>query len=367
MFFLLLKKELKVFFTNKGNLVFMFAMPIILVTLLSLSLESYMDADYGTFAEGKVYYYMEQPSAETIAAFSNLSEKIQGATGVVFEETDNYEEAKDLVESSQGYAVITLTESGIDYYRSPYNETNGGKIVRSLFERFTGLTGEGTVAEYVQTVTLDSTPVNSKVYFTFSGLAFAILFMSLLIAHSVYDERELKTIERIKISKAGVSNMFASKIVTGIACGLVQIAVVFLFSTFVLNVTWGSKAPVMFLVLLFLVLYSSVFGAVLGMISKNKSMCQSLVMMITMLCGYLGGAITPLYLLENMTFFNIIIKASPLYWANRALTSLYNGTVDENTFNSIAVLTGLAIAIMLIYSASVLLRQNRQKTTGGVV
>ena len=45
----ILKKELKAFFTNKGNLVFMFLLPILLISIFSFALGDYVKAEYGTF------------------------------------------------------------------------------------------------------------------------------------------------------------------------------------------------------------------------------------------------------------------------------------------------------------------------------
>ena len=94
-------------------------------------------------------------------------------------------------------------------------------------------------------------------------------------------------------------------------------------------------------------MYSAVFGSVVGMIAKNKSMCQSTVLMVSMLCAYLGGSVTPLYLLENMLVLKFIIRISPLYHLNRAVTALSNNILDRNTLYTVLVLSGLS-AFMLI-------------------
>jgi ABC-2 type transport system permease protein len=52
----ILKKELKAFFTNKGNLVFMFLLPILLISIFSFALGDYVKAEYGTFDNGNVLY-----------------------------------------------------------------------------------------------------------------------------------------------------------------------------------------------------------------------------------------------------------------------------------------------------------------------
>ena len=95
MFRLLLKKELKVFFTNKGNLAFMLFLPILMISIFSVALGNYIKADYGTFEEGKVLYYEEDASAEIMNRFWIITDKIADATGVTFEQTDDYEKAQE--------------------------------------------------------------------------------------------------------------------------------------------------------------------------------------------------------------------------------------------------------------------------------
>ena len=51
MFFVMLKKELKMFFRSKGNVMMLFLFPIILITTLSLSLNKLMSAEVEIFGE----------------------------------------------------------------------------------------------------------------------------------------------------------------------------------------------------------------------------------------------------------------------------------------------------------------------------
>jgi len=131
--------------------------------------------------------------------------------------------------------------------------------------------------------------------------------------------------------------MLYSKVILGILIGILQIATVWTFSTFVLDVNWGSQAPVMFLVLLCLTIMSSIFGVVIGMISTNKAIADNTILMTVMLSGYIGGALSPIYLLENANILNQIVKISPLYWAGRSLTNLYVNMIDKNTYAGIGV------------------------------
>jgi len=351
MFLLQLGKELKVFFTSKGNLLFVFVMPLLLITVFSFALRDYINADYGTFEDGKLFYCIDDADHKRLEEFEGIREKLTSSLGITFEEVTDPQKAARDVEASKGYGVITVKTSGYDYFRSSFNEPDGGKLARTLFIQMTsGNVGVNEPDEEIaiEKIVLDVGKVDSKKYYTFAGLAFSILFMGLLVAFSVYDEREYGTIERIKLSNAGIPFMIFSKALTGIICGAVMIGTAYLYSRFALKVDWGDRTGFILLILFCLVIYSAAFGCMVGLMGKNKTMCQSTILMASMLCGYLGGSITPLYLLENMPVLNWIIKISPLYWTNRAMISLYNGIADEKTTYSIIVLSGLTAAFIML-------------------
>lgn len=348
MFILLWKKELKAFFSNKGNLIFMILLPIVLISIFSLALGDYIRGDYKTFDNGKVFYYQDNSSMEYVQEFERIKSEISESTGVAFIEVTDLPKAEKAVEESEAYGVITITEGGYDYFRSTFNEPQGGKIIRSLFEQMSS-TVDRINGVAIKSVVVQGDHLDAKIYYTFSALTFAILFMGVLVGHSVINEKESGTIIRVQISKAGKGSLMAGKVLTGMLCGIGEICAAFLFSNFVLGVNWGKYLYVILCILLCLVWLSAVFGAVVGMLAANKSMCQSIIMMFAMLCGYLGGAITPLYLLENMPVLRMIVKISPLYWTNQALICLYNGILDEKAVKSAGVLLGLSVIVIVIY------------------
>ena len=346
MFFVQMWKEIKVFFTSKGNLIFMFVMPLLLITIFSFALQDYISADYGTFENGRVYYFFSTQNAARTCEFEAIREKMTSAIGISFEQVYNYKEACRRVESSEAYGVIIIKDAGYDYFRSSFNEPEGGKLARTLFSQIANNYAAGIETKSISAINkvkVEANKLDSKNYYTFAGLAFSIMFMGLLVAFMVYDEKEFGTIERIKLGGSGIPSMVISKVLTGVICGLIMIATSFAYSRIVLKVDWGNKAGYIVTVLLCLVIFSAIFGCVVGLWGKNRTMCQSSVLMFSMLCGYLGGSITPLYLLENMPVLKFIIKISPLYYTNRAIISLYNGIIDEKTTYSIVILLGLAL------------------------
>lgn len=351
MFLVQLWKEIKCFFTSKGNILFMLAMPLLLITIFSFALRDYINADFGTFENGRILYFISDADSARIEEFERISDALSGSIGVTFEQIYDQEAACKAVEASEAYGVIAVKKSGYDYFRSSFNEPEGGKLARTLFIQMADentARAESDKTPIVNKVRVDVNKLDSKNYYTFAGLAFSILFMGLLVAFMVYDEKEFGTIERIKLGGAGIFGMVLSKVLTGFMCGLVMIGASYIYSTTVLKVDWGTKAGYIILVLLCLVIFSAVFGCVVGLVGKNRTICQSSVLMFSMLCGYLGGSITPLYLLENMPVLKFIIRISPLYYTNRAIISLYNGIVDSKMAYSIAVLLGLTLVLVLL-------------------
>lgn len=195
-----------------------------------------------------------------------------------------------------------------------------------------------------------ATKVDSSAYYTFSALGFTLMMLSVGIAISIFDERENRTIERYRISKVGIGGMFAAKIIVGMIAGCIQFAVSFAFSAFVLGVEWGDKIGWMLLLLMLDNLFAVILAVLLGMRGRNKSISQDSVLLITMFSAYLGGSVTPVYLLENIPVLRWLVKISPLYWTNQALINLYNDILDEKTLYSAIILVGLS-AVMAILIA----------------
>ena len=91
MFLILLKKELRVFFTSKSNLVFMVLLPILMISIFGIALDDYVQGDYGTFENGRLLYIAETSSADRLAEYNRIANKITAATGVISEQAENAE------------------------------------------------------------------------------------------------------------------------------------------------------------------------------------------------------------------------------------------------------------------------------------
>ncbi|MBG9795932.1 hypothetical protein ABD76_27200 [Paenibacillus dendritiformis] len=343
-----LKKDFRQFTRRKANVIFMFLVPIVLILLMSYSLERYMEGRVGTFYEGRALYVVNEEN-DNLQKFNAFKDQVHADTGIRFEKVNSYEEAVNQVNRQEAYAVITIHDRGFDYYRSPYNEQLGGKLLRSLFEQSIVHAAEPAQSNYVSTTVLQGNTVNSFAYFTFSGLGLIMLYIASIIAHSVSNEKELRTIERIKLSRAKVRTMIVSKIAFGLLIGMLQIAEIYAFSSLLLDVNWGEYTLLMFVTLMTLAVFSSTLGAMVGMGMKNKLLINGVVLMAVVLIGFLGGAFSPISMLENIPVVSTLIKISPLYWSNQALTYLYSGSLDTAVWIAMGVCLGASLLILLIY------------------
>jgi ABC-2 type transport system permease protein len=353
-----IKKDFRQFTRQKSNVIFMFLVPIVLILLMSYSLDRYMEGRVGTFQHGKALYVVNTEK-EYLQQFSAFKEQYQADTGVMFEKIDSYEEAVNKVNRQEAYAVITIHDGGFDYYRSPYNELQGGQLLRTVFEQSVVHSPDQVQSNHVTTTVLQGNTVNSFAYFTFSGLGLIMLFIANIIAHSVSNEKELRTIERIKLSKAQIRTMIVSKIVLGVLIGILQIAEIYAFSSLLLDVNWGDYTLLMFVVLLTLAVFSSIFGAMVGLGAKNKLLINSIVLLIVVMIGFLGGAFSPISMLENIPVLSFLIRISPLYWCNQALMYLYSGSLDTAVWIAMGICLGLSLFILLLYR----LKATRSRST----
>ena len=115
MFFVMLKKELKMFFRSKGNVMMLFLFPIILITTLSLSLNKLMSAEVEIFGENdkdSIVYYSVGEDSKYKDGFLMFTEEIKKEINIDFKEVDSLDEVKDNVDEKKAIAYVSLYENG---------------------------------------------------------------------------------------------------------------------------------------------------------------------------------------------------------------------------------------------------------------
>ncbi|PRR81848.1 ABC transporter permease [Clostridium vincentii] len=369
MFLVMLKKEFKQLLRNKKNLILMFVFPIILITTLSAGLKSMMTSQdiFGSGDEYSKVYYTIEGETKYEAGFLDFKQGLEDAVNIKLEETSSLDNVKEDVDEYDALVHINVKDGGFELYSSKNGEKMRTKIFRSIFESvlneyaaydtigeynpkaFTNLV-QNKYDEYVVKKDVDGVrDITSSEYYTFAELALIIFYVSGIVAESVYKETQLTTINRIRLSRMKESFLIGAKVISGIIIAILQTLLVYVYSTLVLDVTWGDNTLKFMSMFLAFGTFASVIGAIIGLVAKNDSTAAGVLSAVTIVICFLGGCYTPLSIIIGMSPINKLMYFSPIYWINTAIGSLLCG-IESNAYAiALAVPLGLSALCLLFY------------------
>ena len=168
----------------------------------------------------------------------------------------------------------------------------------------------------------------------------------------MYNERFLHTMTRIKVSSTKKINILISKIFLGITVGLLQIAIVYIYSMKFLHVNWGKNLYLILIVLISFVIYSSVLGIFMSMIFSNQKTCYMVNNMLIIIMGFLGGAYVPICLVKSSRITSFLSEIMPNYWVNIAVLSL-NYNIKTNYY-IISIFISLSLSVLMLIIGNII-------------
>lgn len=365
MFWELLKKEIKQFSRSKGDLIMLFAFPIVLITILSVGLKDIMDGTANVFEDDIVYYKISEQS-EYSDGLIMFKDSVESKYDIEFKEIESQDKAKKAVDKGKALLYISVDSNGYKMYRAN-DENFSSKMLRSIFQvvmnEYDTYT---TIAEYnpQQMSNLiekqyDSyieeqngkckKGVTSAEYYTFAELALIILYISATVGEHVAREEELTTINRIRMSKVSERQIVLSKVSLGIIIGIIQVLLVYVYSSTILKVDWGESTLKLLVLFLDLVVFSSVLGAILGLVIKKAAVLNGLLQVLIVFFCALGGCYVPIHVLIISPVLAQIVKISPMYWINVATSTMVCGYESDAYKIALIILAVMSIIMILIY------------------
>ncbi len=378
MFLSMLKKEIKQFFRRKANVFLMFAFPIMLITVLSVGLKDMMSGNgdiFGTKDEYSEVYYTIEDGSKYEEGFTAFKDGIQDNIHVKFIKTDDLEVVKEKVDNYDGLLHINVSKDGFEIYSSEKGEKFQSKIFRSIFEdvleqyalydtigeynpeAFKSLV-ENKYEEYVVKEGNNGVKnVTAAEYYTFAELALIILYISTIVGESVYSEVKFRTINRIKLSKVNENSIIMSKVSLGIIIGIIQTLLVYFYSSYVLDVSWGENTLKFFALFIALSVFASMLGAIIGISAKRDTTVSGVLSGVIVGVCFLGGCYTPIQVIAPIPIINKLIYLSPIYWINTATSSMVSG-INATTTYYIALAIPLIVSALLLILYSVIVRKN---------
>ena len=363
--FKLVKKELMHFFKNKMDIVTMVIFPIVLILVMGTSLKGIMNVDTNIFKDEVVYYSIDCKNNTYINNFEIIKSNLEKNYNIKFKLIEDIITVKENVNLEKSLAYISINNNGYEFYRNENGENISQKIFRNMFEQFLhknslvetisenniNIVNYKSINEQVINLkeeNINSNGVDSYTYYTFAELVLIILYISSITSISLYKEKYLNTMSRMRICNISYLSILTSKVVLGIIIGIIQISVVFIVSRFMLNVNWGNNLGSIFLVLICLIIFSSILGVVTSVIFKDHKTSTSVCNILIIIMGLLGGSYMPISLITSSPITNLVAKISPTYWANISILSLSYGIKTIYPYISIIISIGLSAFLTLI-------------------
>lgn len=185
---------------------------------------------------------------------------------------------------------------------------------------------------------------------------FTVLFVFLTAqatARSIYDEKKAGSFRRLLAAPLSKAALLAGKMLPNFITALIQISVIFAFSTLGLRliglkpISLGPEPLAIVLVSLLIALCSSALGLVIASLAHTEKQINSLSNLLLWIMAVVGGSIVPLVFLEM--FLGPLPRIVPQYWANSALDDLIvRGLGLAGVTTELAALAGFSLLFFAI-------------------
>ena len=370
----LIKKELKAFFRSKSDVIIMLIFPVILIFVMGKSLNNLMSVEKNIFNNKTIYYRINAPinNEKNLQLFYDFMINFEKKTNVKFIENKNYKNATNDVNNNKAICFMDIYDNKINYFRNEKKESTESKIFRNLYEQYmrkysflqtmskSNSKQMTSLSNYQIKILLKDENINeeeisSYTYYTFAELILIILYISTLTSISMYKERFLHTMTRLKVSGTNKFNILASKIALGIIIGLMQTFVVYIVSTKLLHVNWGDNLIYIMLVLISFIIFSSVLGIFISMIFDDQKTAYTVNNILIIIMGFLGGSYVPICLVKSVRITSFLCNIMPNYWANIAILGLHYNM--ETKYYIISILISLSFSVIMLIVGNFISRQ----------
>ncbi len=398
-------KDIQIFVKERGNIVYMFLMPIIFILVLSLSIQGWQTEDEDKAIPLPVVNL--DPDGETALA---LIEGLESANSLQVELYEQ-DEALALLEDFKLQQVLIIPENFSQDVASDIHVTlrllnhpntedtrtqsvqrvingtaQGMSLQAQLLSALTHMGDmQGMWPDEFQVFTPEKNVAQAESQFERAQTAplvlveqthpqalsrvdedigaveqnipgYTVLFVFVTAqatAFSIYNEKKVGTFRRLLASPLSKAELLAGKILPNYITGLIQIAVIFAVSILILpllgldRMTLGNDPLALLLLSLLLPLCSSGLGICLAAIARTEAQIGGLSTLAVWMMGAVGGCLFPPGLVGGA--LDAIGKVVPHHWAIRAYQDLIvrgQGLSDITT--ELLILLGFAALFFAI-------------------
>lgn len=278
-----------------------------------------------------------QDGCATMTLYSNPARPI--ALGVVKGIIDSFIQRASAASLAARVTMLQLEASG----------KVTGQDAAQVFSTAAGQAAEYAATHSVMTLDIRAGGAEEEKPFDFLGYyvpATAVLFLMFALSsgsRSLHAERDHGTLTRLLAAPITRTDIIIGKVLGVVAVGVAQMAILVLFSRFVLGVRWGNPIGVALHVLL-TVLAISALGLLIGSLARSQQQADAVSMMVTMILAAIGGSFAvratyPVWL-KNLSLIG------PNAWALDGFQKLAAGAGIEQLLPQYLALTGMAAVFL---------------------
>jgi len=363
-------KEVKHSFRDKKSMAMMILFPIALIVVISSAFKTSFTSsiDIGT---PKVLYSIEGKGVTSDNFKTSFIERGKDFK-IEFTKMDNMDSAKQKLISKEYDAIIQMkADNKIEFYKSGLESIKAGvveSILSTYVQEFNVIMDISSVnpriinsllkdnnANYSTITSLNKAVQPSSLdYYTIAEIALIIMYSGMTGLFGIASEKNSKTRDRILISPVKKYEFLIGKTLGGVIGICIQIAIVVLFSKYVLGANWGTDIFTVLLIFISEIVMAISIGVGLGFIFKNENVANGFLNFLIPVIVFLGGSYMSVDGFGSKTF-QAITYLSPVRWVNRSIFDvIYNNSYSKVP---LAILFNLGIAVVFLAISSLLFRK----------
>lgn len=192
-----------------------------------------------------------------------------------------------------------------------------------------------------------------------SGFLFYVLALSMMQATSlILDEKHWNTLGRVRQAPVGKFAFLMANFLTAVIFLILNLIALYLITRFVMPVRTTLS---MYLLWFYYGIIWIFFGIFLALSVKSRAIYSSIIPIVTVVFGMLGGCFWPLWLMPP--FMQKLAMITPHYWANDAMTLIQKGQSLLIQRTDLLALTGF----LVVFASLGLFALRRSQTTENFV
>lgn len=399
----ILKKDLRIFFTDKKALFLALLLPVGLITLFAFAFGGVANDDESTSSPVHVLF----SDSDQTDASKNIIAQLDSIPGLEFSEASK-EEALNKIKSGDEIAAViiskgfddSLTEGNnipvellydqsramevsilqnlligeLSEISGKQNKNRGiGLMVENLFPMMPQSSKDTMTQTFIrqseiaekETKLVTMTSVvgdeesNWGLIQAVAGTAIMMLLFSVsALGQSLLEEKENGVLKKLLQSPLNPSSIMFGKMLTATVVSIFQLTVMFTFSWLAFGLDIFINLPALFIMIFATALACSAFGVFLSSIVTTKKQADSLGTILILFMSGIGGSMIPLYIMPE--FMQNLAVVTVNYWGIQGFYDIFwrKEGLDAIAQN-VVVLIGITAGILAI--SNFLFRKNIAK------